>query len=82
MFGVSHAPELILLLIVGLIFLGPKRIPDVAQGLGRGLRNFRNETHAMRAEATAIKDEVLSVPDALATAPRTPVHVEQDAKTL
>lgn len=32
--------EVIILLFVVLIFLGPKRIPDVARMLGRALREF------------------------------------------
>ena len=33
--------ELIVVLIVALIVLGPQRLPDVARSLGRGMREFR-----------------------------------------
>lgn len=34
-------PEIILVLLVILIFFGAKKIPELAQGLGKGLREFR-----------------------------------------
>ena len=33
--------ELILILIIALVVLGPGKLPDVAQSLGRSLREFR-----------------------------------------
>ena len=33
--------ELILILIIALVLLGPARLPDVAQSLGKSLREFR-----------------------------------------
>jgi len=34
-------PEILLILFVILIFFGAKKIPELAQGLGKGLREFR-----------------------------------------
>lgn len=39
--GIGHAPELILILLVVLLVFGAGRLPEVAQGLGRGIRDFR-----------------------------------------
>ncbi|HUQ44185.1 MAG TPA: twin-arginine translocase TatA/TatE family subunit [Candidatus Limnocylindria bacterium] len=33
--------ELILILIIGLVVLGPGKLPDVAQSLGKSVREFR-----------------------------------------
>jgi Tat protein translocase TatB subunit len=33
--------ELILVLIIGLIVVGPKRLPELSRQIGRGLREFR-----------------------------------------
>ena len=41
MFGNIGAGEIILLLLVVLIFFGAKKIPELAQGLGKGLSEFR-----------------------------------------
>lgn len=41
MFGNLGASEIILILLVVLIFFGAKKIPELAQGLGKGLREFR-----------------------------------------
>ena len=34
-------PELLILLVVVLIFFGPKRLPEMGRSLGRGMREFK-----------------------------------------
>lgn len=41
MFGLG-VPELIVILVIALIVLGPGRLPDVGKFLGRSLRDFRD----------------------------------------
>jgi Tat protein translocase TatB subunit len=43
MFGIG-LPELLVILVVALIVLGPKRLPEVARTLGKGLAEFRRAT--------------------------------------
>jgi len=43
MFGIGM-PELLVIFVVALVVLGPKRLPDVAKALGRGLAEFRKAT--------------------------------------
>ena len=38
-------PELILILIILLLIFGGKKIPELARGLGSGIRNFRDAMH-------------------------------------
>jgi sec-independent protein translocase protein TatA len=40
--GLLQPSHLIIVLIIALVFLGPKRIPDAGRALGQGLREFKN----------------------------------------
>lgn len=40
MFGIG-VPELVLILIIGLIVFGPGKLPEIGRGLGKTLREFR-----------------------------------------
>ena len=35
------APELIVILVIALIVLGPKRLPEVGRSIGKGMREFK-----------------------------------------
>jgi sec-independent protein translocase protein TatA len=39
--GNIGAPELIIILIIALVVFGPGKLPDVAQSLGKSVREFR-----------------------------------------
>lgn len=47
MFGIGF-PELLLIMAVALIVLGPKRLPELARALGRGLSEFKKATDEMK----------------------------------
>jgi sec-independent protein translocase protein TatA len=34
--------ELIIVLVIALLILGPKRLPDAGRGMGEAMRNFRD----------------------------------------
>lgn len=40
MFGLGTS-ELLLILFIALVFIGPKKLPELARGLGRGIREFQ-----------------------------------------
>jgi sec-independent protein translocase protein TatA len=42
--GNLGATEILLILFVILIFFGAKKIPELAQGLGKGIREFKKAT--------------------------------------
>jgi TatA/E family protein of Tat protein translocase len=44
-------PELLIILGVALLVLGPKRLPEMARSLGRGLAEFRRASSELRKTA-------------------------------
>lgn len=42
--------ELLVIMLFIIIFFGSKKIPDLARGLGRGMREFRNAMNDVRSE--------------------------------
>ena len=49
MFGMGHWEILIIFLVILLIF-GAKRIPEMAQGLGKGIKEFRKAMRDVQEE--------------------------------
>ena len=49
------ATELILILLVVVIFFGAKKIPELAQGLGKGIREFKKATKEIDDGVTDIR---------------------------
>jgi Tat protein translocase TatB subunit len=47
MFGIGF-PELLLIMAIALIVLGPKRLPDLAKALGRGFSEFKRTTDELK----------------------------------
>ena len=41
MFGNIGTGEIIIILVIILVFFGAKKIPELASGLGKGMREFR-----------------------------------------
>lgn len=59
MFGIG-IPELLVILVVALIVLGPQRLPEVAKALGKGLSELRRATSGLTdelREATQLLNE-------------------------
>jgi len=47
-------PEIIIVLLVVVMLFGAKKIPELAQGLGKGMKEFKKATEDIKKE---IKDE-------------------------
>lgn len=47
MFGIGF-PELLMIMALALIVLGPKRLPDLARALGRGLAEFKKASDELK----------------------------------
>jgi len=53
-------PELLLILIVIFLFFGVKKIPEIAKGLGQGIREFRKAARDIQEE---VNKEVKQIDD-------------------
>lgn len=42
--------EILLIILVIVMFFGAKKIPELAKGLGTGLKEFKNATREMKAD--------------------------------
>ena len=56
MFGIGM-PEMLLILAIALIVIGPKKLPDLAKSLGRAFAEFRRATSELK-ESFEIDDEL------------------------
>lgn len=50
MFGIGF-PELVLILVIGLIVFGPGKLPEIGRAVGKGLQEFKKATANLTAEA-------------------------------
>jgi TatA/E family protein of Tat protein translocase len=57
MFGIGM-PELLLILGLALIVLGPKKLPELARALGKGLAEFRRATDELKDEFRNMEREI------------------------
>lgn len=62
MFGLG-VTEIIVILAIALIFLGPKKLPALARGLGKGLRNFQDALRGVEEEITSGPQEKIAKDD-------------------
>ncbi len=59
MFGIGM-PEMLLILAIALIVIGPKKLPDLAKSLGRALREFKKATSELK-ESLELDNELKDV---------------------
>jgi Tat protein translocase TatB subunit len=85
MFGIGM-PELLVIGVVALLVVGPKKLPEIARALGKGLSEFRKvteeatdtiketlKTDELKKDIDGLKDELLSGEEAERNTPATHV---------
>jgi TatA/E family protein of Tat protein translocase len=68
MFGIG-VPEVMVILVVALLVLGPKRLPEIARSLGKGMAEFRRASNEFTRTLQASIEDKPAPP----TAPAPPV---------
>ncbi|MEQ8546900.1 MAG: twin-arginine translocase TatA/TatE family subunit [Cyclobacteriaceae bacterium] len=49
-FGMPGGWELIVIILFVIIFFGAKKIPEIARGMGKGIREFKDATKEIKDE--------------------------------
>jgi sec-independent protein translocase protein TatA len=58
LFGMPNAGELVITLLIVVIFFGGKKIPELARGLGKGIREFNEAKDGIKNEIeSGMKDK-------------------------
>ncbi len=57
MFGIG-LPEMVIIVVIALIFIGPQQLPDVIRSVGRGLVQLKRATNDIR---TTVQDEMTQI---------------------
>lgn len=50
LFGMPGGPEWLIIILFVIIFFGAKKIPELAKGLGKGIREFKDATKGVKDE--------------------------------
>jgi len=57
MFGSLGATEIILIIVAIVLLFGAKKIPELAQGVGKGMKEFKKAVKEVEDDITEIKDD-------------------------
>ena len=50
--------EIVIILVIVLVLFGGKKLPELARGLGKGLREFKNASRDIKQEVNNVVDDV------------------------
>ena len=60
MFGSLGATEIILIIVAIVLLFGAKKIPELAQGIGKGMKEFKKAVKEVEDDITEVKDDLKS----------------------
>ena len=49
--------EIVIILVIVLVLFGGKKLPELAKGLGKGLREFKNASRDIKKEVESVVSE-------------------------
>ena len=73
MFGIGGV-ELLVILAIALIFLGPKKLPGLAKSLGKGLNEFKKASKEVQDSLNVEDDNLSDKSDRSSLAPELPKY--------
>lgn len=74
--------ELMVILVIALLVVGPRRLPDVGRSIGRGIREFRKaQEEVQRTIQSALDEEPPSVPSGDGATAEQPSPGDGDAES-
>lgn len=79
--GNIGSSELLIILVLALLLLGPKRLPEVGESLGKTLRRFKQASRDLREELESERDAIGLDRDLDVKKPAAPVPPPQPANT-
>tara|TARA_R110001599_G_scaffold171357_3_gene362506 strand:- start:11982 stop:12188 length:207 start_codon:yes stop_codon:yes gene_type:complete len=56
--GMPGGPEMIFIVFIILLLFGAKKIPDLARGMGKGIREFKDATKEIKKEVDDAGKEI------------------------
>jgi sec-independent protein translocase protein TatA len=74
--------ELVVVLVIALIVLGPKRLPEVGRSLGKGIREFKDSMNNIGGDddEVDVEEPPKQLATAAATAPAAPAAETSEAE--
>jgi sec-independent protein translocase protein TatA len=72
-------PELLIVLVIALIVLGPKKLPEVGRSLGKGMREFKDSISGITSDDDEDVKHIPAQSTTAASTPSTPTSTTTDS---